>query len=51
MLIDAARAADKEDLVPRLQKAQQEEAIHLGHVRQWLGCEVEADVKREQKGA
>jgi hypothetical protein len=36
MLIDAARAADKEHLVPRFQKAQQEEAIHLGYVRRWL---------------
>jgi rubrerythrin len=49
MLIDTARAAGKEDLVPRLEKAQEEEIVHLSHVRRWLGTEREAEVKGEVK--
>lgn len=51
MLIDAARAAGKDQLVPRFQKAQQAEAIHLGHVRQWLGSEVQKEIAPETKAA
>jgi CRISPR-associated Cas5-like protein len=45
-LIDVARAVEKDALVPRLQKAQQEEAIHLGLVRHWLSAEVVSEARR-----
>ncbi|MFT3764073.1 MAG: ferritin-like domain-containing protein [Minicystis sp.] len=51
MLVDAARADGRESLVPRFQQAQQAEAIHLGFVRQWLGSEVENEVKPTGKQA
>jgi hypothetical protein len=41
MLVDAARVAGKDDLVPRFQRAQQEEAIHLGMVRGWLSAHLQ----------
>lgn len=45
MLADAARAAGKDDLVPRLEKALGEETVHLAHVRKWLGSERETEAK------
>ncbi|APR77275.1 Hypothetical protein A7982_02622 [Minicystis rosea] len=45
MLIDAARADGKEGLVPRFQRAQQAEAIHLRYVRRWLGSAVDTEAR------
>lgn len=45
MLVDLARMFDQDEMVKRFQIAQQEEAIHLGHVRNWLMAAVEHEVK------
>jgi len=45
MLVDMVRLFDQDEMVKRFQLAQQQEAIHLGHVRHWLTAAMEHQVK------
>jgi hypothetical protein len=45
MLVDLTRSFGQDEMVRRFQFAQQQEAIHLGHVRRWLTAAMEHQVR------